>query len=96
MRWFARTHANWVPKFLGACILLWGISIVASAEARGRNEEVPYVPEIIEVEQSHAWCYVLKNVQNKLVGNINILACVPKGTPERNPDRLSLEEPDGD
>lgn len=52
------------------------ITIPGRVEARGMPE--PYVPEIIEVEKDHAWCYVLTNRQAKVVGNINILSCVPK------------------
>lgn len=93
--WFARTHDRWVPKVLGVCIL--AVFLASVADARGKKEEeVPYVPEIIEVEKPHAWCYVLKNVQNKLVGNINILACVPKGPPERNPEPIISRGSDSD
>jgi hypothetical protein len=66
------------------------------SEARGRDRDEPYVPEIIEKEMPHGWCYVLKNRQNSLVGNIHIMSCVPKGEPERNPDLLSLEESESD
>lgn len=71
-----------------------GLIVVSVTEARDSKE--PYMPEIIEVEQPHAWCYVLKNDQNNLVGDIHIMSCVPKGESDRNPDVLSLEESDSD
>jgi hypothetical protein len=93
MSWFERTHARWVPQVLGLCIIVVLVAMLLPA-AEARDKEVPYVPEIIEVEKTHAWCYVLVNPQ-KLIGSIHIMNCVPKGNPERNPDLLSLEEPEG-
>jgi hypothetical protein len=77
--------------FLGLAV--WFFTLLP-ADARGPKK--PYVPEIIEVEQEHAWCYVLKNDQSGAVGDINMLFCVPKGDEERNCGLLSLEEPDSD
>jgi hypothetical protein len=81
-------------KLLGLTTLLMLVAMLSSAEARGPKK--PYVPEIIEKEMPHAWCYVLKNDQSGAVGDINMLFCVPKGDEECNPDLLSLEESESD
>jgi len=48
---------------------------IGAAYARGRPD--PFVPNIIEVEKDHAWCYVLTN-SNSLIDNLNIMSCVLK------------------
>ena len=61
-------------------LFVTGLSIlflVLAGETGAKNAPPPYVPEIIEVPQEHAWCYVLVN-SNRAVGNINTLSCVPK------------------
>lgn len=73
---------------------VWQFAVVSTANARGKKE--PYVPEIIEVEKPHAWCYVLKNDQSGAVGDIHMISCIPKGAVERNPDLLSIEETERD
>jgi hypothetical protein len=82
-----------------AFMLVMGLAVVTATEARDSE-----VPVIIEKEMPHAWCYVLQNRQNKLVGNIHIMSCVPKGDPSRasdyyeylNKGGLSIEESDSD
>jgi hypothetical protein len=94
MGWFERTRVHWVAKVLGVWILMLFVALLSSVGAG--DTKVPYVPEIIESEQPHAWCYVLKNDQSGAVGDINMLFCVPKGHKECNCDLLSLEELEGD
>lgn len=54
------------------------ILVVLTSRAEGGSPVAPYVPNIIPQPQEHAWCYVLVNSQNKLVGSIHTLSCVPK------------------
>lgn len=80
---------------LAYCVFMLGTGLFVVKHTQARGDE-PFPPEIVEIEQPHAWCYILKNKQNSLVGHIHILSCVPKGTSDRKPDVLSLEESDSD
>ena len=76
---------------LGTYVLLFlvlSVGTIISGEIAARDEQVDTF-EVVEIEQPHAWCYVLKNDQHRLVGDINLLSCVPKGTTERKPNLLS-------
>lgn len=61
--------------FVLSVLFVW--TPAKTASARGKDKEVPYVPNVIPSPQEHAWCYVLVN-DNSVINNINILACVPK------------------
>lgn len=66
-------------SFRLVCFLAGVASLVfvATNPSLAGGDPEPYVPNIIEVEQNHAWCYVLTNPQ-KVIAPINILSCVPK------------------
>jgi hypothetical protein len=53
------------------------LGLFAEPEVASARDNDPYVPQVIEVPQDHAWCYVLVNTQRG-IGNIHILSCVPK------------------
>lgn len=69
---------------IGSAVLL-GATIAALAlghflagptdEARASEPGDPF--HIVEVEQEHAWCYVLIN-DTRHIGELNVLACVLK------------------
>ncbi len=68
----------WATLFFFLSCAIGGFLIGYVGPAEARQLETTYVPEIIEVQQDHAWCYVLVNDQNKMVGDIHTLSCVPK------------------
>jgi hypothetical protein len=71
-------HLAWIAlAFLLSCAV-GGFLFGYAGPVEAKQEEAPYVPQVIPSPQEHAWCYVLVNDQNKLVGDIHTLSCVPK------------------
>jgi hypothetical protein len=71
---------GWSIAAFFACCAIGGFLIGYVGPAEAKQDETPYVPQVIPSPQEHAWCYVLVNDQNKLVGDIHTLSCVPRAT----------------
>jgi hypothetical protein len=54
------------------------MAAVVGKTSSAKSNKALFKPTIIEVEQEHAWCYVLVNSVAKFVGDLNIVSCVPK------------------
>ena len=74
----SRREICWSIAAFFVCCVIGGFLVGYVGEAEAKSDSEPYVPQVISVPQDHAWCYVLVNKQNKLVGDIHTLACVPK------------------